>query len=107
MAKKKIQVSTVRQLADVEVIFLNASLISKMIRAKEILNHTFGDHIEFRKDEDSRKAKAIENGEDFNPVRWGELCCNEEQAIQIEDKVLNLLNEIIDAMLDEEDKPNE
>lgn len=104
---KKIRVSTVRQMADVQVIFLNASLISKVMRAREILDHIFGGHIEFRKDEDARKAKATEDGEEFEPRWWGAFSCSEEQASQIEDKVLNLLNEIVDAMLDEEDKPNE
>lgn len=35
---KKIQVSTVRQTADVEVVFINASLISKVIKAQSALN---------------------------------------------------------------------
>ena len=101
---KKIQVSTVRQEANVEVIFLNASLISKVIRAQNILRHVFEGHIEFRKDEEARKAKAIEDGEEYEKQWWGGFSCIEESACQIEDNVLDLLDEIVDAMLDEEDK---
>lgn len=35
---KKIQVSTVRQTADVEVVFINANLISKVIKAQSALD---------------------------------------------------------------------
>lgn len=36
---KKIEVSTVRQTADVEVLFINASLISKVINANNVVKH--------------------------------------------------------------------
>lgn len=98
---KKIQVSTVRQEANVEVIFLNASLISKVMRAQNTLRHIFEGHIEFRKDEEARKAEATKEGVEFEPRFWGGFSCSEEQASQIEDNVLDLLNEIVDAMLDE------
>ena len=35
---KKVQVSTVRQTADVEVIYVNANLISKTIKADNVLD---------------------------------------------------------------------
>ena len=43
----KVQVSTVRQEANVEVMFLNASLISRVIRAQNTLRHVFEGHIDY------------------------------------------------------------
>lgn len=39
MANKQIQISTVKQTADVEVIFVNASLISKAIRSSMAIHN--------------------------------------------------------------------
>lgn len=74
---KKINVSTVRQLSDVEVIFVNSNLISKVIKADiaidNIICHATGD----RCMEPKTAAKMDENGE---PVR-DEMGCTVEEPI--------------------------
>lgn len=55
---KQIQVSTVRQTADVEVVFVNANLISKVIKAQSALDRML----------DGTRTPCVQRNEDGNDV---------------------------------------
>ena len=55
---KKIVVSTVRQTADVEVVFVNANLISKVIKAQNALNRML----------DGTRTPCVQHDADGNDV---------------------------------------
>lgn len=55
---KQIQVSTVRQTADVEVVFVNANLISKVIKAQSALDRML----------DDTRTPCVQRDEDGNEV---------------------------------------
>jgi hypothetical protein len=55
---KKIQVSTVRQTADVEVVFINANLISKVIKAQSALDRML----------DGTRTPCVQRDENGNDV---------------------------------------
>ena len=65
MANKQIQVSSVKQMADVEVIFVNASIISKAIRssitAHNALDKCVSEEPILKSDDNG--APVMENGE--------------------------------------------
>lgn len=60
---KKVQVSTVRQTADVEVIYVNANLISKTIKADNVLTKLLAEANQYGNIEEQ-----YETDEDGNPV---------------------------------------
>lgn len=60
---KKVQVSTVRQTADVEVIYVSANLISKTIKADNVLTKLLAEALQYGNIEEQ-----YETDEDGNPV---------------------------------------
>ena len=78
---KKVQVSTVRQTADVEVIFINANLISKVIKSHIILDSLISE---------AKHCRAIETVEvpmtdaDGNPI------LDENGCVKVDEKETTL-----------------
>lgn len=112
---KKIQVSTVRQLSDVEVIFINANLISKVIKADIAIDNVVVDaacsgaikpQANVKLDEDGNKA-LDENGtpvmeplldeNGMQIVYYDYLQLHPEQVKAIAEIVAPLLRELVDA----------
>lgn len=88
---KKIQVSTVRQTADVEVVFINANLISKVIKAQSALDRML----------DGTRTPAIkrnENGEEVVDENGKPVQENDENGNPIYEYSYRGIREIIDIV---------
>lgn len=70
---KKIQISTVQQTTDVEVIFVNSTLISKAIRAQIALNAAL-------KDTRTPKVMRDDEGEPVLDANGKEVCKKDENG---------------------------
>ena len=104
---KKIQVSTVRQTADVEVVFINANLISKVIKAQSALDRMLnGTRIPVIKQDENGEEVLDENGkpvqendENGNPmyeyIYPG--VCETRDIADLHEKVKSLIDELVDA----------
>lgn len=100
---KKIQVSTVNMQSDVQVIFINAGLISKAIRAKVALDTMLA----------GTKSKVFETDEDGNPItdeNGKEIQKRDENGNLVwaynyyplrNDETVEKLHEIVKAFVDE------
>lgn len=104
---KKIQVSTVRQTADVEVIFINANLISKVIKADIAIDNLILDATLYEHIKPELKEKTDENGNlAFEPVVdekgnektiYSSHQISEDQLRAIAENVAPLLRELVEA----------
>lgn len=104
---KQIQVSTVRQTADVEVVFVNANLISKVIKAQNALDRMLdGTRTPcVQRDEEGNEA-TDENGkpvyakdENGNIIyEYGYRGIREQRDIaDLHEKVKSLIDELVNA----------
>lgn len=104
MANKQIKISTVKQMADVEVIFINANLISKAIRssmaAHDALDRCIFDEPVPECDEDGT-PKRKENGEliltDKTIKRYDAYNIREEDLKSICETVIPFIDELCAA----------
>lgn len=112
---KKIQIGTVRQTADVEVVFINANLIAKAIHANDVIQNI----IEYAKAEGDivprYQPKRDESGElvrnEYNDViqepildengnhitDYGKFTLDSDQLMRINTQVATFLKELVDA----------
>lgn len=105
---KKIQVSTVRQTADVEVVFINANLISKVIKAQSALDRMLdGTRTPVIKHRDDNDEEVLdENGKPvFETDDAGNILYSysyrgikeERDIADLHEKVKSLIDELVDA----------
>lgn len=113
---KKIQLSTVRQQADVEVIYVNAALICKVINANNALNSIIDgakrtNHIkaetQLAKNDDGTPCLTEDGYEIEEPildkngkpvVHYSSYCLEAEELMGLAEDVLPLLNELRNAL---------
>lgn len=110
---KKVKVSTVRQLADVEVIYVNANLISKVINAdnaiKEIIiNATSQGCIspKYAEVTDENGATTVQPAVDETGkqiIEYSSMHIDSYSVAEIAEKVAPILNELTAAFLNEGD----
>lgn len=100
---KKISVSTVRQTADVEVIYVNANLISKAIRAKLALDAMLaGTKCPVFATDDEGSVVVDENGKEKQlRDENGNLVWSYNYYPLRNDKAIEDLHEIVKAFVDE------
>ena len=104
---KKIQVSTVRQTADVEVVFVNANLISKVIKAQNALDRMLnGTRTPMVKQDDNGEQVLDANGKPvFETDDAGNIIYNysyrgireERDIADLHEKVKSLIDELVNA----------
>lgn len=104
---KQIQVSTVRQTADVEVVFVNANLISKVIKAQSALDRMLdGTRTPMVKQDDNEKPLLDEKGKPvFETDENGNILYNynyrgireEKDIADLHEKVKSLIDELVNA----------
>lgn len=103
---KQIVVSTVRQTADVEVVFVNANLISKVIKAQSALDRMLeGTHMPcIQHDEDGndvvdKDGKPVyakdENGNIIYEYGYG--IRKDKDIADLHEKVKSLIDELVNA----------
>lgn len=99
MAKKKIQMSTVRKMADVQVIELNAALIARVVEAQLTTSNL---HLMIR-----NGVKTIEAGVHHDYDEAGDLLSFNIDDLKTMandlDSAVSLLNDLKSAFLDNED----
>ena len=100
---KKIQVSTVHQTADVEVIFVNGALISKAIRAKVALENALeGTRSMVPKCDENGYPVTDENGEYTQEVdKNGKLSWDYDNKGIRDAKHIEALHETVKTFIDE------
>lgn len=85
---KKIQVTTVEQTAQVQVILLNSYLIAKSVRAMLLLKHVLA----------GTRVKEKGADKDSKPIYTDKLCrFNEDDIDTLHDEVLPFLEELCNA----------
>lgn len=104
---KQIQVSTVRQTADVEVVFVNANLISKVIKAQSALDRMLeGTRTPMVKQDDNEKPLLDEKGKPvFETDENGNILYSynyrgireEKDIADLHEKVKSLIDELVNA----------
>jgi len=104
---KQIQVSTVRQTADVEVVFVNANLISKVIKAQVALDRMLdGTRTPMVKQDDNGEPVLDANGDPvFDTDKNGNILYNynyrgireQMDIIDLHEKVKSLIDELVNA----------
>lgn len=89
---KKIQVSTVEKTCNVQVIELNAYIISKVVKAQVVLENAIGKKERTKWNNSTEKYDKVldANG---NP----EYSYNKVEGELLDEKVLNVLNELVEA----------
>ena len=100
---KKIQVSTVRQTADVEVLFINANLISKVIKAQNALDRMLdGTRTPVVKLDENGEQVIDANGKPvFETDNAGNILYNYNYRGIREEKDIADLHEKVKALIDE------
>jgi hypothetical protein len=104
---KKIQVSTVRQQADVEVVFINANFISKVIKAQSALDRVLdGTRTPCVQRDENGNDVVDENGKpvyvkddaDNSIYEYGYRGIREQRDIaDLHEKVKSLIDELVNA----------
>ena len=83
---KKIQVSTIQQTADVQVISLNAYFIAKAIKAEVAMKNAL---------KGNKKVSKDENGEE--KITYSRYLNSEEDAQVLHEQILSFLEELCNA----------
>ena len=88
----KIQISTIERMANVQVIELNSYIISKVIKAAVVLENAINKKEKTKWDDNAQKTVKVTDEKD-NPV----YDYRSVDGKLLDEKVLPILNELVDA----------